>query len=65
MQNAIDAGVTLNPLGFYELKPQYRKNMDSFYEDKYYQKNYALYRAKYDGDDLEYKSNLYRQKEYI
>ena len=65
MWDAIDADVMLHPLGFYELKPEYRKEMDSFYEDEYYQDSHALYRVEYGAEDLEYKNNLYRQKEYV
>ena len=57
--------VIKNELGYFELKPAYQKDMDSFYEEEYYQNQHALYRTEYSGEELAYKNNLYRQKEYI
>lgn len=61
----LEADVTLNPAGYYELRSEYRKNMDSFYKDEYYQDNHALYKNEYEASELEYKNNLYLQKDYL
>lgn len=59
------ADVTEHELGYFELKQKYRKDMDTFYREEYYQNSHALYRQEYDAQELAYKNNLYRQKEYI
>ena len=59
--------VIKNPLyGFYELAEMYRKKMDSFYKDEYFQNDYALYqKTKYDDLDVEHKNYFYSQKLYV
>ncbi len=55
--------VDQNEYGYYELQDTYRKSMYEFYEEEYYQNDYALYQKKeYDGVDLNYRDNVFRQK---
>lgn len=52
--------------GFYELKQKFRKEMQDFYRDEYYQENHATYSIKeYDQIDIENKNNLYAAKQYV
>lgn len=65
MENLFDA-VKRNEYGFYELKDEYRKKMQSFYENDYYQLDKALYsKVGYSEEELTYKQNLFREKEFI
>lgn len=58
--------VEKNELGFYELLIQYRKQMQNFYKDEYYQNNCALYNSgKYDQFDIELKNNHYSMKIFV
>ena len=64
MENIYES-VKKNPLGFYELSEKYRKNMDDFYENEYYQNDKALYKKEYSNEEITYMNNLLKQKEYI
>ena len=58
--------VVKNQYGFYELKKEYRREMQSFYEDTYYQTDKALYKkVGYSENEKQYKTNLFREKEFI
>ena len=58
--------VDKNQSGFYELKQEYRREMQSFYEDTYYQTDKASYKKiGYSDEEIQYKKNLFREKEYI
>ena len=58
--------VVQNQYGFYELKKEYRREMQSFYEDTYYQTDKALYKkVGYSDEEKRYKVNLFREKELI
>ncbi len=56
--------VEKNPqYGFYELSKEYRKPMEDFYKDEYYQDDHALYQhTEYDALDMEQKYNHYAMK---
>lgn len=52
--------------GYFELKDEYRKNMQNFYKDEYYQDDYATYNhVAYDPIDMENKNNFYNQKLFV
>ena len=52
--------------GFYMLDDKYRKKMNDFYENEYYQHDHALYQHnEYDTVDMAHKNNFYAQKLYI
>lgn len=52
--------------GFYELSKKYRRTMDDFYENEYYQDNHALYQhTEYDKMDMTHKKYFYAQKQYV
>lgn len=52
--------------GYFELAKEYRKTMESFYTDEYYQDNHALYKkTKYDDLDIAHKNFFYASKLYV
>ena len=52
--------------GFYELADKYRKQMQDFYSDEYYQNEHALYQKKaYDEIDMKHKRFFFAQKQFI
>lgn len=58
--------VEKNDYGFYELKSAYRKGMNDFYRDGYYQNENSVYQLKqYSHEELIYKSNLFSEKKYL
>lgn len=49
--------------GFYALKPSFRKNVQEFYANEYFQNDSACYqKTDYDPIDMEYKRNCFAQK---
>ena len=55
--------VIKNNYGFYTLKSIYQKNMEEFYENKYFQEERAAYsKTEYDSIDVEYRKNCFAQK---
>ena len=52
--------------GFFELGNMYRKSMQDFYKDEYYQNDYSVYNhAEYEDIDIEHKNNFYATKQYV
>ncbi len=66
-ENDLYKSVVKNSMhGFFELAKEYRKTMESFYKDKYYQDNHALYhKTEYDDLDIAHKNHFYAQKLYV
>ena len=66
IQDLYEAVIKNSKYGFYELAQKYRRKMDDFYKNEYYQDNHALYQhTEYDEIDLEQKKNFYAQKQYV
>lgn len=58
--------VKRNALGYYELKDSCRRAMNDFYENEYYQQDMSLYKkTKYSEQEVEYRTNLYKEKELM
>ena len=66
-KNILYADVKKNDkYGYWELDEKYRKITQKFYEDKYYQEDYGLYKhIEYDDIDIQQRNNFYAQKMYI
>ena len=58
--------VEKNRYGYYELKGDFVKaDIDSLYQDSYYQKEMSLYRKQYSERELEEKNYRLKEKRYV